>query len=53
MTLVNAYTTAKNAAVAAQAAAEDATAVKDDALEDLADDTRSAWPVENSDRNCR
>jgi len=35
--LVTAYTTAKNAAIAAQAAAEDATATKDDALEDLAD----------------
>lgn len=35
-TLVSAYTTAKNAAIAAQAAAEDATAGKDDSLEDLA-----------------
>jgi len=35
--LISAYTTAKNAAIAAQAAAEDATGSKDDALEDLAD----------------
>ena len=39
--LVSAYTTAKNAAIAAQAAAEDATASKDDALEDLADAMKS------------
>jgi len=40
-TLVSAYTTAKNAAIAAAAAAEDATATKDDALEDLADAMKS------------
>ena len=40
-TLVSAYTTAKNAAIAATAAAEDATASKDDALEDLADAMKS------------
>jgi len=39
--LVSAYTTAKNAAIAAAAAAEDATASKDDALEDLADAMKS------------
>ena len=39
--LVSAYTTAKNAAIAAQAAAEDSTAGKDDALEDLADAMKS------------
>jgi len=39
--LINAYTTAKNTAIAAQAAAEDATTSKDDALEDLADAMRS------------
>jgi len=39
--LVSAYTTAKNAAIAATAAAEDATASKDDALEDLADAMKS------------
>ena len=39
--LVSAYTTAKNAAIAAQAAAEDATGSKDDALEDLADAMKS------------
>lgn len=36
-TLVSTYTTAKNAAIAAQAATEDATGSKDDALEDLVD----------------
>jgi len=40
-TLISAYMTAKNAAIAAQAAAEDATATKDDALEDLADAMKS------------
>jgi len=40
-TLISAYTTAKNAAIAAQAAAEDATGSKDDALEDLADAMKS------------
>ena len=39
--LMNGYTTAKNAAIAAQAAAEDATTSKDEALEDLADAMRS------------
>ncbi len=39
--LISAYTTAKNAAIAAQAAAEQATAKKDDALEDLADAMKS------------
>jgi len=39
--LISAYTTAKNAAIAAQAAAEDATTSKDEALEDLADAMRS------------
>ena len=40
-TLISAYTTAKNAAIAAQAAAEEATATKDDALDELADGMRS------------
>ena len=35
--LVSAYTTANNASIAAQAATEDATGSKDDALEDLVD----------------
>jgi len=39
--LISAYTTAKNAAIAAQAAAEDATTSKDEALEDLADAIKS------------
>ena len=39
--LINAYTTAKNAAIAAQAAAEEATTAKDEALEDLADAMKS------------
>jgi len=39
--LVSAYTTAKNAAIAAQAAAEDATTSKDEALDDLVDAMRS------------
>jgi len=39
--LISAYTTAKNAAIAAQAAAEEATTSKDEALEDLADAMRS------------
>jgi len=39
--LMNAYTTAKNAAIAAQAAAEDATTSKDEALDDLADAMKS------------
>ncbi|GAH86748.1 unnamed protein product [marine sediment metagenome] len=39
--LVSVYTTAKNAAIAAQAAAEDATTSKDEALEDLADAMKS------------
>jgi len=39
--LISAYTTAKNAAIAAQAAAEQATADKDDALEDLNDAMKS------------
>ena len=39
--LVSAYTTTKNAAIAAQAAAEQATADKDDALEDLVDAMKS------------
>lgn len=39
--LINAYTAAKNTAVAAKAAAEEATTVKDDALEDLADAMKS------------
>ena len=41
MTLVGAYTTAKNAAIAALAAAENATAGKDDALENLTDAMKS------------
>ena len=41
MALINTYTTAKNAAIAAQAAAEDATTSKDEALEDLADAMKS------------
>ncbi len=40
-TLISAYTTAKNAAIAAQAAAEEATTSKDEALEDLADAMKS------------
>ena len=40
-TLVSAYTTAKNAAVAALAAAENATGSKDDALEALTDAMKS------------
>ncbi|MBA7695709.1 hypothetical protein ES703_104344 [subsurface metagenome] len=39
--LISTYTTAKNAAIAAQAAAEQATADKDDALEDLIDAMKS------------
>jgi len=39
--LMNAYATAKNAAVATQAAAEEATTSKDEALEDLADAMKS------------
>lgn len=39
--LISAYTSAKNAAIAAQAAAEDATTSKDEALEDLADAMKS------------
>ena len=39
--LMNAYTTAKNAAIAAQAAAEEATTSKDEALDDLADAMKS------------
>jgi len=39
--LISAYTTAKNAAIAAQAAAEDAITSKDEALEDLADAMKS------------
>jgi len=39
--LINAYTTARNVAIAAQAAAEDATTSKDEALEDLADAMKS------------
>ena len=39
--LISAYTTARNAAIAAQAAAEEATTAKDDALEDLADAMKS------------
>ena len=39
--LINAYTTARNAAIAAQAATEDATTSKDEALEDLADAMKS------------
>ena len=40
-TLISAYTTAKNAAIAAQAAAEETTATKDDALDELADGMKS------------
>ncbi|HOQ04285.1 MAG TPA: hypothetical protein PKY88_03605 [Anaerohalosphaeraceae bacterium] len=40
-TLVSVYTTAKNAAIAAQARAENATAVKDDVQEDLSDAMKS------------
>jgi FKBP-type peptidyl-prolyl cis-trans isomerase len=40
-TLVSAYTTAKNAAIAAVAAAENATASKDNALENLTDAMKS------------
>jgi len=39
--LISAYTTAKNAAIAAQAAAEDAITSKDEALDDLADAIKS------------
>jgi len=39
--LISAYTTARNAAIAAQAAAEEATTAKDEALEDLADAMKS------------
>jgi len=39
--LINTYTTARNAAIAAQAAAEEATTAKDEALEDLADAMKS------------
>ena len=39
--LVSTYTTAKNAAIAAQAAAEDATTTKDEVLEDLVDAMKS------------
>jgi len=39
--LISAYTTAKNAAIAAQAAAEEATTSKDEALDDLADAMRT------------
>lgn len=39
--LISAYTSAKNAAIAAQAAAEDATTSKDEALDDLADAMKS------------
>ncbi len=39
--LISAYTTAKNVAIAAQAAAEEATTSKDEALEDLADAMKS------------
>ena len=38
---ISAYTTARNAAIAAQAAAEEATTAKDEALEDLADAMKS------------
>jgi len=38
---VSAYTTAKNDAIAAQAAAEDATTSKDEAMDDLADAMKS------------
>jgi len=40
-TLFSAYTTAKNAAIAAQAAAEDATTTKDETLDDLVDAMKS------------
>jgi len=40
-TLFSAYTTAKNAAIAAQAAAEDTTTSKDEALDDMVDAMRS------------
>ena len=40
-TLFSAYTTSKNAAIAAQAAAEDATTTKDEALDDLVDAMKS------------
>jgi len=39
--LISAYTTAKNDAIAAQAAAEDATTSKDEAMDDLADAMKS------------
>ena len=39
--LISAYTTARNAAIAAQAEAEEATTAKDEALEDLADAMKS------------
>ncbi len=39
--LISAYTSAKNAAIAAQAAAEEATTSKDEALDDLADAMKS------------
>ena len=39
--LTSAYTTTKNAAIAAQAAAEEATTAKDEALDELADAMRS------------
>jgi hypothetical protein len=39
--LISAYTAAKNAAIAAQAVAEDATTSKDEALDDLADAMKS------------
>ena len=39
--LISAYTTAKNAAIAAQAAAEEATTSKDEVLDDLADAMKS------------
>ncbi len=39
--LISAYTATKNAAIAAQAAAEDATTTKDEALDDLADAMKS------------
>ena len=38
---ISAYTTARNAAIAAQAAAEEATTAKDEALEDLVDAMKS------------
>ena len=40
-TLINAYQNAKNGAIAAQAAAEDATATKNDALEDMVEAMKS------------